>query len=298
MRRQYLRVRERQHLRVAYEVSEKTTTELDNALEENYMTVHVKTTNGKTISIKCEKNRKQLLLSDEIERRSLIPRGMTYLVHPGQVMNENEKNSMEENNIETETTIEISLRQLGVMERSGLMDTLESEEDREKKKLYEVSEGKLTGPSEDALFLRKEIIDVLKRSQEKNEEKMEQFLQKITDSVGAQLHGMNSTMLKMKEEDDRYKQISERIPNMKKKIFEMDEKYEKRSDEPRGAHVDKNQGKAVITGFHSERSESEVEQLLREAMTEMGMSTENARIECAAKTITHAFIHFKNEEES
>ena len=34
------------------EVSEKTTTELDNALEENYMTVYVKTINGKTISIK------------------------------------------------------------------------------------------------------------------------------------------------------------------------------------------------------------------------------------------------------
>ena len=45
----------------AHEESEKTTTELDNALEENYMTVYVKTINGKTISIKCYKNRKQLL---------------------------------------------------------------------------------------------------------------------------------------------------------------------------------------------------------------------------------------------
>ena len=44
----------------ANEVSEKTTTELDNALEEN-MTVYVKTISGKTISIKCDKNRKELL---------------------------------------------------------------------------------------------------------------------------------------------------------------------------------------------------------------------------------------------
>ena len=45
----------------ATEVNEKTTIELDDVLEENYMTVYVKTINGKTISIKCDKNRKQLL---------------------------------------------------------------------------------------------------------------------------------------------------------------------------------------------------------------------------------------------
>ena len=57
---------------------------------------------------------------------------------------------------------------------------------------------------------------------------MDKFLQKITDSVGTQLHGMNSTIVKMKEEeDDRYKQISERIMNMEKKILDIDEKCEK-----------------------------------------------------------------------
>ena len=48
----------------------------------------------------------------------------------------------------------------------------------------------------------------------KTDEKMDNFLQTITDSVGEQLHGMNSTIVKMKEEDDRYKQISEIIMNM------------------------------------------------------------------------------------
>ena len=57
---------------------------------------------------------------------------------------------------------------------------------------------------------------------------MDNFLQTITDSVGSQLHGMNSTIVKMKEEgDDRYKQISERIANMEKKISDKDEKCEK-----------------------------------------------------------------------
>ena len=63
----------------ANEVSEKTTIELDNALEENYITVYVKTINGKTISIKCDKQQIAATISDEVERRSSIPRGMTYL---------------------------------------------------------------------------------------------------------------------------------------------------------------------------------------------------------------------------
>ena len=56
---------------------------------------------------------------------------MTYLVHRGKVMNEKKTN--EENKRRTETTIEMSLRLLGGMGKSKLLDTLESEEDREKK---------------------------------------------------------------------------------------------------------------------------------------------------------------------
>ena len=120
----------------------------------------------------------------------------------------------------------------------------------------------------------------------KTDEKMDTFLQKITDSVGTQLQGMSSTIVKMKEEeDDRYKQISERIMNMKR-ILDIDEKYENRSDEPRGAHGDQNQGKAA-----------EVIQLLKETITGKGMTIENARIECPAKPISHAFMHFKNDDD-
>ena len=39
----------------------------------------------------------------------------------------------------------------------------------------------------------------------KNRREDDKFLQTITDSVGTQLHGMNSTIVKMKEEDDRDK---------------------------------------------------------------------------------------------
>ena len=53
----------------------------------------------------------------------------------------------------------------------------------------------------------------------------------------------------------------------------------------------------MITGFHNETCEPEVIQLLKESITEIGMTVENARNECPAKPITCAFIHFKNDEE-
>ena len=57
---------------------------------------------------------------------------MTYLVHHGKVLNE--KRTIEETNIGTETMIEMSLRLLGGTDKSESMDTLESEEDGDKKK--------------------------------------------------------------------------------------------------------------------------------------------------------------------
>ena len=50
----------------------------------------------------------------------------------------------------------------------------------------------------------------------------------------------------------------------------------------------------MITGFHSETTESEVAQLLKEMINEVGMDFGSGRIECPAKPITHAFIHFMN----
>ena len=85
---------------------------------------------------------------------------------------------------------------------------------------------------------------------------------------------------------------------IEKKTIEENNIDENRSDEPRGAHVDQNQGMAVITGFHSETSEPEDIQLLKESITEIGVTIENARIECSAKPITHAFIHFQFECQS
>ena len=73
----------------------------------------------------------------------------------------------------------------------------------------------------------------------KADEMMEKFLQ-ITSTVGNQM--------KMNEEgDDRYKQFNERSTNTERKILDMDEKYENRSEVIKGEHVDENQGKVVVT---------------------------------------------------
>ena len=49
----------------------------------------------------------------------------------------NEKKRMEEHNIGAETTIKMSLRPLGAMDESGMKDTSEAEEEREKKRKLE-----------------------------------------------------------------------------------------------------------------------------------------------------------------
>ena len=71
----------------------------------------------------------------------------------------------------------------------------------------------------------------------------------------------------MKEErEDRYKQFNERIMNMERKNLDIDEKYENRSEDNRKEHVGENQGKTAKTGFHSETTESEITQLLKEIL--------------------------------
>ena len=91
------------------EVIGKTTFELGDELEDKCMTVYVRTSSGKTISIKCDKMQKA------VERNTSIPRGMTYLVPQGRVLND--KKTTEENTIGTETTIEMSVRILGGVEK-------------------------------------------------------------------------------------------------------------------------------------------------------------------------------------
>ena len=60
----------------------------------------------------------------------------------------------------------------------------------------------------------------------KADEKMEKFLQITSVQLEIKSKGWTSTIVKMKEGDDRYKQFDERITNIERQILDMDEKYE------------------------------------------------------------------------
>ena len=176
MRRLHHRVREDYIFEFATEVNEKTTNEIDDVLECNYMTKNVKMINGKTICIKSEGKQTAAIISDEVERRSSIPRDVTCFVHQGKVMNE--KKTTEENNIGTEATLEMSLRLLGRMEKNEQMDTQETEDDRRRKK--EVGGRERRKDDETKLKMEsysRKADEKIESFSRKSDEMMEKFLQ-------------------------------------------------------------------------------------------------------------------------
>ena len=140
--------------------------EHDDTPEEINEAIYVKTINGKTISTRYYENMAAAVILEEVERRTIVPRDMIRLVHKGKMISG--KKSMKENNIEAKETIEMSLRLLGGMDVSEQMDTHETEEDREKKrKLDEGKERKMTKPNDDMAHLKRDIMEALRRSDEK-----------------------------------------------------------------------------------------------------------------------------------
>ena len=130
----------------------------------------------------------------------------------------------------------MSLRLLGGMEKNEQMDTHGTEEEGEKqRKLEEGKEGKMTKPNDDTVYLRRDILETLKRSDEKwidtqerpmnkwkatperltkkkrsyskkTDERMDDFSRKademleklmlVTNTVGRQVQGMDSSIVK------------------------------------------------------------------------------------------------------
>ena len=170
--------------------------------------------------------------------------------------------------------------------------------------------------------LKKDIMEALKKSDEKmecysrkTEEKMNDFSKKaddllerfmiITNTVGTQIQGMNSSIVKlhetnekMKEEgENKFNKIDERFMDMEKKILDLYKKYENRSEDDKHGNMIANQSETVMTGLHKETTESEVAVTLKEMMKEIGMEFERVKLVCPAKPITHAFIYFENDNE-
>ena len=139
-----------------------------------------------------------------------------------------------------------------------------------------------------------------KVTMERIEAMMIQSNGRVLSSVSLQIQGMNTTIEKMKDDgDDRYNKMNERITTMEKMMSVIEGSDKKvgetkvRVGEYYGTQEDQNQGRAVATGLHKQ----EVEYQVRETIVEIGMSTEKFRIKCPAKPITHAFIHFTDNDQ-
>ena len=67
--------------------------------------------------------------------------------------------------------------------------------------------------------------------------------------------------------------------------------------EGRSAQEDQNQRRAVVAGFHHDTTEQQVQDILKENLTTIRMSTDQIQIKCPAKPITHAFLQFTDNDE-
>ena len=143
---------------------------------------------------------------------------MTYVAHQGKVMNEKNNEGKRHRNRNYERNVPETAGRTG-------RKRYEHRKQVRKRKLEETRKSKSTRTSEECIFLQREIIDAIRKSEEKMEiysgktdEKMNKFLQTITDSVGTQLHEMNSTIVKRKKLECRLKMRGLNAPQSRSRM--------------------------------------------------------------------------------
>ena len=106
------------------------------------------------------------------------------------------------------------------------------------KKLDEGKEGKTTKPNDDMVYLKRDIMEALRKSDEKmdsysrkTDEKMNDFSRKadellewfmlITSTVGSQIQGTNSSIVKMQETNEKTKEGENKFNQFEGRIIDM-----------------------------------------------------------------------------
>ena len=260
------------------------------------MTSYVWTINGKTIGVKCDRQQKK---QQQYWRKTSIPRGMMYFVNK-------EKTKWQEkvkNNIKARTTIEMSLIMIGGLEKEELMETTETEEDLKKKKV----DGNVREQT-DAAQWRCDVLEKGNKSTPSTDRMKNGKLLKEDRWKDGQL---STSSHELSRNPASWHELNHR-ENEKRRCWQVE--TDRRKNRGHGeeilhvrwkkwnqnwwtqkSHEDQNHGKAAATGFHGDTSEQEVERLLGETITEIGMSNKNAKIECLAKIITQPFFYFKDK---
>ena len=149
--------------------------ERDNTPEEIHEAIYVKTINGKTISTRYYKNMTAAVILEEVERRTLVPRDMIRLVHKGKMIKWKEideyRSERNDRNVFEIVGRDGSKRTNG-HRRNGRRQ-------REKRKLDEGKEGKMTKPNEDMAHLKRDTMEALRKS----DEKMDSYSRKTDEKV-------------------------------------------------------------------------------------------------------------------
>ena len=229
------------------------------------MTAYVRTINGKTISMKCNRPKKQQRYWRQLKERLRSHEGWC-ISWPKKKAIWQEK---VENNIKARTTIEMPFRMISGLEKEELMQTTETEEDPKKKKWMKMCESNPTRPSLRCDVLEKrnnqrhpQIGWKMESYSKKTDEKMVNCLLAVTNSVGTQIRGMNSTIENLKEESD---DTRTNISTTKSRTWKRNSSCKFFFEKVRSKLMDpaQNHGKTVATNFHGDISEKEVEHLLR-----------------------------------
>ena len=98
--------------------------------------------------------------------------------------------------------------------------------------------------------------------------------------------------------------MNEKITTMDKRMTVLEDSHNRvggtkvNVGDCRKTQEDQNQRRAVATGFHEDTTVQEVENLLKETIVEIGMSTEKTQIKCPAEPITHGFLHSIGSDEA
>ena len=123
----------------------------------------------------------------------------------------NDKKTIKENQHRRKSyDVEMSLRMLGGTEENvsmGSLESLESGEDSRADERTRKLGGKTTRPSEDAMYLRKEIVDAIRRTSEK----IETHSQKVDEKMETYDEQMESFSKKTDENMDTFLQKSQRF---------------------------------------------------------------------------------------
>ena len=123
----------------------------------SYITVHVRTISGKTISIRCDRRQSMTRIKDEIERKTKIPKASQHLSNQGKTLSE--RKTIQENNKMNEATLEMTLGLQRGMKEDEMMTSAGSAEDRNmRRKHSEIGEIQL---GDDTEHVKREIYNAL-----------------------------------------------------------------------------------------------------------------------------------------